>query len=324
MQPTLKYAIFYVMALTFVVITGCRKDNDPKNQSYQIGRNNFTIDIDGFEREYVVHVPSGYKEGTKVPMVFMLHGTSGDGPKFYAISGWKEVGEANTLITVYPSSWRYCITDEDGEKTTTTKWNSQPSAFKFCPGEDPKDDIKFLRGIMDHLSGLLSIDEKRIYLVGFSNGGQMAAKCAIELSDKLAAVVESAGTFAFDTVFTPKRKIPTLFQRGNADYGPGNVGPEIPFKYFDSLISTANLPYQTSFYNSRSTHVRSFGLENKYTLSGDTNVALRATFKANPSISPLEYNIVMIKGLEHNYPNGVNHPVMGAEVNWQWLKQFTQ
>jgi polyhydroxybutyrate depolymerase len=315
---------FCLAVLTILLLSACRKDNDTGGNGYEVGRNRFTIDIDGFEREYIVHVPSGYKQGTKIPMVFMLHGTSGDGPKFYSISGWKEVGEANTLITVYPSSWRYCIIEENGDRMTTTKWNAQPTPFSFCAGEDPKDDIKFLRGIISHLSTILSIDEKRIYLVGFSNGGAMAAKCAIELSDKLAAVVESAGTFSKDTIFMPKRKIPTLVQRGNEDYGPGNVGPAIPFKYFDSLINTPNLPFQTSFYNSKSTHIRSFGLENKYTVSGDTNVAIIATFRANPPVPQLEYNVVMIRGLEHNYPNGVNHPLKGAELNWQWLKQFSQ
>jgi hypothetical protein len=93
---------------------------------------------------------------------------------------------------------------------------------------------------------------------------------------------------------------------------------------FDSLINTPDLPFQTSFYNSKSTHIRSFGLENKYTVSGDTNVAIIATFRANPPVPQLEYTIVMIRGLEHNYPNGVNHPVKGAELNWQWLKQFSQ
>jgi hypothetical protein len=30
------------------------------------------------------------------PVVFMLHGTSGGGEKFYNISGWKEVGTKHT------------------------------------------------------------------------------------------------------------------------------------------------------------------------------------------------------------------------------------
>ncbi|MEZ4893770.1 MAG: hypothetical protein R2778_12245 [Saprospiraceae bacterium] len=52
------------------------------------------------------------------------------------------------------------------------------------------------------------------YLVGFSNGGAMAAKCAVEMSDVLATVVESASSpFYLDSVtYTPKRKLPVTFQ----------------------------------------------------------------------------------------------------------------
>jgi poly(3-hydroxybutyrate) depolymerase len=161
-------------------------------------------------------------------------------------------------------------------------------------------------------------------LVGFSNGGQMAAKCAIEMSDKFAAVVESAGSFALDTTFVPKRKIATLFQRGSQDYGPGNEGPSIPMRYFDTLLNTPNLPIQDVYYRSRSTHVKSFGLQNTYTKSGDTNTAVFATFKANPNNPLVEYNVAFIKGLKHAYPNGTAHPMKAAERNWEWLQQFSQ
>ncbi len=68
----------------------------------------------------------------------------------------------------------------------------------------------------------------------------MAAKCAVSLSDKLAAVVESAGSFAIDTTYTPLRKLPVLFQRGNEDYGPGNTGPALPMSRMNELISVSN------------------------------------------------------------------------------------
>jgi hypothetical protein len=31
----------------------------------------------------------------------------------------------------------------------------------------------------------------------------------------------------------------------------------------------------------------------------------------------------MIKGLAHAYPNGDNHPLEAAVLNWEWLKQFS-
>ena len=102
----------YLCIIPVLLLVACSKDSDntpsPGNQ-IKYGKNRFITMVDGDEREYYVHVPANYDGKTAVPLVFMLHGTSGDGEKFYNISGWREVGEAENILTVYPSSWRYCI-----------------------------------------------------------------------------------------------------------------------------------------------------------------------------------------------------------------------
>ena len=143
---------------------------------FKRGKNRFTTVVDGDIREYYVHVSERYNTLNPTPMVFMLHGTSGDGEKFYNISGWKEVGEDENIITVFPSSWRYFIYTDSSVKNTT-KWNTTPDAeWVFMPGQTGRDDIKFLRKIIAEMRFRFNIDTTRIYLEGFSNGGQMAAK----------------------------------------------------------------------------------------------------------------------------------------------------
>ena len=295
--------------------SACKKE-DPDGIAY--GKNRFTTTVDGDEREYYVHVPKGYDGETAVPVVFMLHGTSGDGEKFYNISGWKEVGEAENILTVFPSSWRYCIIDE-GEQKTTTKWNSQPAEWDFCPGENPRDDFKFLRKVISELSARYNVDSKRIYLCGFSNGGQMAASCSVHMSDVLAGIVENAGTFYTDTTYVPARRLPTAFQLGNKDYGAGVDGPEISLALIDTIL--ANTTYAPG--RSTKTHINTFGIDPNYTLSGDTLTAMVATYPSLEGNPDIEYRFVFVKGLGHAYPNGDNHWMYGAEVHWQWLKQFS-
>ncbi|MFZ1255451.1 MAG: hypothetical protein WAR77_03820, partial [Saprospiraceae bacterium] len=60
--------------------------------------------LDGHVRECIIVKPSTAPPVGGYPVVFMLHGTSGDGEKFYNISGWKELGQAENFITVFPSS----------------------------------------------------------------------------------------------------------------------------------------------------------------------------------------------------------------------------
>lgn len=302
------------------LLSSCAKveNTSPKTGTdFKVGKNRFTTAIDGDQREYFVHIPAKYTAKTAVPVVFMLHGTSGDGDKFYDISGWKEVGETEGIITVFPSSKNYCIID-DGVQKNTTKWNSQPAEWKFCAGQKPGDDIKFLMTVVAELKTKYTVDSKRFYLVGFLNGGQMAAKCAVEMSDQFAAIVESAGSFVLDTTYTPKRKIPTTFQVGNEDFGPGVIKPAIPMRVFEtSLKNKGNRNNLVA-----NTHVNSFGLNPNFTVKGDTNVASIATYTSLTPNSNVNFQFIFVKGLGHIYPNGSNFPINAAKQNWEWLKQY--
>lgn len=313
----------YIFSLSLIWLSSilCVAQNIP------YGKNRFTLISENVEREYYVHIPLSYDGSTPVPVVFMLHGTGGDGEEFYNRFGWKELSEKENFIAVFPSSLRYKIIDElDGPKTIT-KWNTPPDAgWIFQPGEVGKDDILYLRKVIADLQNKFKINSKRIYLSGFSNGGNMAAKCSIELSDLLAAVCQSASSFNLDTTYIPKRKLPVLFQVGDRDYGPGNEGPPVAMYLFDTLISIPNLPYLNGkHYRIANLHQRHFELENKYTMTGDSSMALVATYlpKTNTAKKGFEFKYIFIKNLDHEYPNGKNHPYNSPVLQWNWMKQYT-
>ena len=274
--------------------------------------------VEGENREYFLHIPSSYDGKTDVPLVFMLHGTGGDGEKMYDISGWAELAEKENFIAAFPSSMRYKIIDTDSLKITT-KWNTTPDAeWTFQPGEVGKDDIKFLKKVIQEMIGNYRIDTKRIYLNGFSNGGAMAAKCTIEMSDIVAAVCENAGSFHLDTVYVPNRILPTLYQVGNKDYGPGNDGPEAPMLYFDSLISTPRLNHRNGKLQLiAQNHIRNFQLRENHSIVGDSNLALVATYLPQDSTANHEFKYIFVKGLGHSYPN------WAPAEHWKWLKKYT-
>lgn len=315
-----------IILCSLFLLYSCSKENDASNV-YKLGKNRYTIELQGDIREYYVHVPKSYDPQKATDVVFMLHGTSGNGEKFYDGSGWKEVGEANNILTIFPSSWKYCIIDQDGAHTTT-KWNTTPDTeFTFCPNNTGRDDIAFLKAIIADLQKKFNVNDRRIYLVGFSNGGQMAAKCAIEMSDVFAAIVESAGSFTIDTVYTPKRKLPVLFQIGNDDYGPGNsdLGPTIPLSALDTLLSTPGIGIRNGrHYFIAQAHIKYFMLNPQFTISGDTSTIATASYTPANSADQHTFHFLLINGLGHAYPNGTNHWYKSAENNWSWMKNFTR
>src|SRR4051812_28438537 len=115
------------------------------SKPYVTGKNYFNINSNGVTREYYVHVPAGYDSTRPFPVVFMLHGHGGTGEEFYMKSGWKEIGDAHNLLTIYPSSWRYNIVDDGVFEKNAKVWNKYETVF--CPGETPCDDVYFLKQI---------------------------------------------------------------------------------------------------------------------------------------------------------------------------------
>jgi polyhydroxybutyrate depolymerase len=315
---TISFALFFF---------SCKKeDNNGGGSSpgYVKGKNRFTITVDGVQREYYVHVPNGYSGNIATPVVIMFHGTSGDGEKFYNISGWKEVGDSVNILTVFPSSWEYCVIDE-GVMKTTTKWTEYPGDFSYCTGVIPKDDIKFMREMIAALKAKFNVDSKKIYTVGFSNGSGFSARCAIELSDIIAATVSSGGGSALpkDTTCNPVRLLPTMLMFGNKDEkllkGLGlSLAGSVPMG-FTQLYTV----YPALYSRQPKPFINSFRLNTSYTLSGDTNSAAVADYVGLSANSNNVFKMLEIKGMIHEYPNGINHPFRGAVNNWAWLKQFS-
>lgn len=315
----MKHLILFAIFLVFAFFVKCKKD-EPNSLNIQYGKNTFALKVDGIDRNYIVSVPQGYDGKTNLPVVFMLHGTGGDGEKFYNISGWKELGEQENVFTVFPSALSNCIHDEDGIQKNTSKWNSQPANnWSYCSSVAPPDDIKFLKQVITELDKSYSINTKQIYFVGFSNGGQMCSKLSILMGDRIAAIVESASSFDIDTTYIPIRKMPITFQIGNGDYGSGNTGPLIPLSEFPSVIASSN----NKPYRAIQTHIKSFDLNPNYIVSGDTNTVVIATYTPNNGSVTNNFNFAFINGLTHQYPNGTNHWMHGAQVHWDWLKQFS-
>ena len=316
------FYLFSVLPFTLLCVWSCTKEtNDPK---FTLGKNNFTITVEGVERKYAVHVPSVYTGEDAVPMVIFCHGGGQTGDQFYDISGWKEVGDTANFLTVFPSALEYCVT-EDGTTSTLTKWNSFPGGVDFCPGQVLKDDVEFMRQMILALESRFNVYKKRIYMVGFSNGGQFSATCAIEISDILAAAIScgGGGSFPKDSTYTPVRKLPVMLLFGNEDEKMIKalglpIGSSVPMG-FDNLYTA----YPQLYAIQAKTYINNFNLdETNYTISGDNNPIAVADYVGLSGNPDNVFKMVEVKGLAHEYPNGINYPLNGAIYHWNWFKNF--
>jgi poly(3-hydroxybutyrate) depolymerase len=314
-----------------------------------------TFEYDGREREVVVHVPASVDGSKPVPVVFMLHGTSGDGGKFYEISNWVEKAEAEGFIAVFPSSLSYCLYQDENldgikqttEYTVTTKWcdgklgsASQPlctdAEIAMLPSAKQAeitsttltDDVGFLRAIVDGLGTVLPVDAQRVYLAGFSNGGNMAARAAVEASDLFAAAHVAGGNLQVDTV--PPRTMPVLLSLGSADENALSKTGVLS----DPTDNLTELPIDETLFDA--------GVLGPLTawsaaLGVDGASPAFTTFMANGTLigqydfgpKPLgedgSLRLLLIDGAPHCYPNGTvgGSPVVMTEIVWPFFESVT-
>jgi len=274
-----------------------------------------TMTVDSVEREFIVVRPSGAVPPGGYPVVFMFHGTSGDGERFYNISGWKEKGEAEKFITVFPSSLAYCFLNDSGRQVPTTKWANGDAEEKKCPGVVLKDDVRFVRRMVDTITATLPVDRTRFYAAGFSNGGVFVSKLAVEMSDVFAAVAPAAAMLHPLDTATPLRNIPIAYLIGDHDRNALEAAGIDAVPFNDSCMLV--------FGGIVRLYLQTFNLAESFT-KDSTALSLTYLSTTPRSASPPStlFSFTLLKGLTHEYPNGSNYPIAAATYLWPFFNRY--
>lgn len=179
-------------------------------------------------RTYKVQLPNDYGEQKQYPLLFVLHGYHYENQGMPEYSGFDKFVDRDCIV-VYPHG----LKEENG---TNYFWNSGGGLAKNYGGVD---DVQFIEDLIDTLPNRYAIDRNRIFIVGHSNGGMMCYRLAMELSDKITAMANLAGSMMFDTI-RPEVPVPILHIHGTADPAvplAGSTHSEWPFLPTDEVLS---------------------------------------------------------------------------------------
>jgi polyhydroxybutyrate depolymerase len=224
--------------IILVILFSCHKDenNNPTDETGLFIRQ---INYDAVDRRYAIYIPNGV-QNQEVPLIFELHGggvyiedmTGQSGYKTpYKL--WMQVADTAKFIVVYPEglngaygkpTWQDCRAD--------------------CFVSSFADDTGFIEKLIDVISDKYSINQRRIYVSGTSNGGLMALRLAVEKADKFAAVASVAAAMpAQSSCGMPVNPLPVLFMNGTDDnhlpYNGGTVSNP-PNPNFGTVMSVEN------------------------------------------------------------------------------------
>jgi polyhydroxybutyrate depolymerase len=156
------------LALAAICLCGCHRSPAAPSEVSPTE----TILIQGTTRTYVLHVPSTFRSGSGA-LVLALHGRTESGAFFENFTKLDTVSDREGFIVAYPEGLFQPVNG-------AVNW-----AFYR---NDYVDDVSFLKGLITSLQARFDVDPKHIYVTGFSSGGFMAYRAAIELSDLIAAV----------------------------------------------------------------------------------------------------------------------------------------
>lgn len=139
--------------------------------------------IDDHARNYLLFVPHSYR--AEVPTALWICAPGSLRPPRLAFNYWSDVVERHNAAMVVLSGHRMNLNvGKDAQAMLKCMLNSDAP----CP-----DDVMYTKAVLLAVSGLINIDIRRIYCVGFSRGARFCSRLASELSNFVAAMAIFGG-----------------------------------------------------------------------------------------------------------------------------------
>jgi polyhydroxybutyrate depolymerase len=158
-------------------------------------------------RPFQVKVPTGVQPGQALPLVVLLHGYSADASLQDTYFKLSQAGEAKKFLVALPNG----TFDSNGKRF----WNATDACCGFGA---QVDDVAYLTAVINDVKRRFTVDPKRVFLVGHSNGGFMSHRMACERSDMIAGIVTLAGVnWKDESKCTPTSPVSVLHIHGTAD-----------------------------------------------------------------------------------------------------------
>jgi polyhydroxybutyrate depolymerase len=185
----------YVVALGLLNLAACGGSNAVSMPSPSRAQAE-TLMVDGQQRTYLLYRPATADQ--PAPLVIALHGSGLDAKSLENRSQYDGLAQRQGFLVVYPQG-------------VNLFWNAGS-----CCGPADTDDVTFIKDLIAKFVGDGSVDSKRVFVVGVSNGAMMAQRLGCELAGQITAIASVSGTLVSDSC-SPSRAISILEMHGTAD-----------------------------------------------------------------------------------------------------------
>jgi polyhydroxybutyrate depolymerase len=166
-----------------------------------------SVTVDGMPRKFRWYRPA--KVAPSPPLVFVLHGSRGDGREARRTTYYEfdRLADRHGFLAVYPDGYEQ-------------HWNDCRAHAPYAANAKNIDDVAFFAKMVDFFVAEERANAERVYATGISNGGQLAYRLALELPDRVAAVAPVAASLPDDANFDCTRSgkpVAIMILNGTAD-----------------------------------------------------------------------------------------------------------
>jgi polyhydroxybutyrate depolymerase len=157
------------------------------------------LQVGGVTRMFVVRLPPGYDATSHAPVVFAFHPF---GMNVQYMQGRVPVSTAwPDAIAVYPQAL-----------PGAGRSGFQP-AWQSAPGELGNRDVAFFDAMREWLQANHCVDDKRLFVMGYSNGARLSGVLACERPGAIAGLAIASGSLAC----SPAQPLPVTISHGIND-----------------------------------------------------------------------------------------------------------
>lgn len=174
-------------------------------------------------RPYGIRVPKSLDASKPAPVVLALHPYGGAGGAYF-VDAWHldELADEKGFILVFPTGMI------ERSQARLHFWNATDSCCDFFGAN--VDDVAYLDAVLDDVAARHAVDPKRVYAVGFSNGGFMAHRLACDRASRFAAIVSmGAATWGDGSRCAQAAPVALLEVHGTEDHVVPYAGGALPF-----------------------------------------------------------------------------------------------
>lgn len=208
--------VLFVIALSIMAGAGCKSESTGPEPDPIVVSGDFDRQLrsGGIDRTYTLHVPASYEPGDPLPLVIAIHGVPSNGREMQAITAFDLFADRRSFVVAYPNA---AIDD----------WNTGCIQCFSAAVDRNIDDVRFVRDMIRQIRADLDIDDRRIYVAGFSNGALFTHRLACETTDIVTAFASVGATMIAEHSVppcNPSRAAPIVFIHGTSDRAFPEIG----------------------------------------------------------------------------------------------------